>query len=198
MKKRLALLPPAELMPIVKALPASKAASIGRTLTRFSYLEWRMAKTIYSLLGIGIKQGRVAVRLGQLKPAAQTAEGLLEAVRIRTNYNFKALGKKLDAAERARNVLAHSLFLEGKAREIHVQVVRGSWELPQDVEGIRRAVDPQSVLVDRKFLAEQRRLVETAIRAAEEFGGVIHSILGSMNEQRRTRPALDRRKASEP
>jgi hypothetical protein len=192
-KKKVMHLGPAEMQVIVKVLPASKAASIGRTLTRFSYLEWRMAKTIYSLLGIGIKQGRVAVRLGQLRPAALTAEGLLEALRVRTDYNFNQLGKKLDAAERARNMLAHSLYTK-KAGQIHIQVVRGSWDLPQGVEGIRRAVDPESRLVDRKFLGEQRKAVEVGIKAAEEFRAVVASILNMVNEKRRTNPQLDRRK----
>ena len=52
-----------EMLPIAKTLKASVAASIGRTITRHTYLEWLLAKIIHTLLEISVKQGRIAVKL---------------------------------------------------------------------------------------------------------------------------------------
>ena len=35
--------------PLAATLPASKAASIGRTITRHSYLDWSLANTTFNL-----------------------------------------------------------------------------------------------------------------------------------------------------
>jgi hypothetical protein len=191
--KKIPMFGPAIMQPVVTTLPQGKAASIGRTLTRFAYLEWRMAKTIYTLLGISIKQGRAAVRLPQLRATLGIAQDLLTFLRVRVNFDFKRLGKLLDEAERARNVLAHSLFVRD-GKNIYVQVVRGSWDFGQHVESASRTLNPEMKVVDRAFLSVQRQHVEVAIKAADLLGRVIAAILTELNERRGNTPALDRRR----
>src|SRR5688572_16485346 len=50
---------------------------------------------------------------------------------------------------------------EEQPRKVHIQVVRGSWDLGQHVFSVKRALTPQSMVVDRAFLLEQRKAVES-------------------------------------
>lgn len=194
MKKKRALFT-SRMLPVAKTLPQGKAASIGRTLMRYAYLEWRLAYIVYRLLGISIKQGRVAVKLPQSRACINIIEDLLAFLGVITNFNFRQLGKKLEAAERARNVLAHSVYqVDGKT--ILVQVVRGSWELDQEFEPVKRVLQPESKVLDVAFLSMQRRLVEHAIMATEELAEFVEKTLAELNDKRRTEPHWDRRKAS--
>ena len=182
--------------PITKGLPSAVAASIGRTVARHSYLEWSLAKTIYNLLGISIKQGRAAVRLPAINRYVATVETLMDFHKIQLAFNFNAFGKKILAADHARNALAHSIFVRDKeTRQLVIQLVHGNWELDQHTIPVSRVLNPEGRPVDRRFLAEKRATVEDAIRAADELRGLVNAQLQALNEKRRTQRPMDRRRS---
>ena len=187
-----------ETAPIAPSLPQSAAASIGRTILRHAFLESILSKIVYSLLGISSKQGRVAVRLPPASRYVSTVQDLLLFHKIiAPTYNFRALAKALNDADSARNTLAHSIFLRRpESGELLIQIVRGSWELDQDVISVSRALQPQGKPVNRAFLKAQRAAVENGIRAARDFHTFVKHWLGVANEKRRTLPEQDRRRRS--
>lgn len=179
--------------PIAKSLKGSIAASIGRTIVRHSFLEWLQARIIHRLLEISVKQGRLAVKVPRPQAYPDLINHLLQFQGVTIDYPFNRLGNKLDRAERARNALAHSIFIK-EGNNLKIQLVTGSWEdFPQDVIPVKRALTPQSVLVDRTYLNKQRRLVEDAIKEIINLQKTVFHVLDTLHKKRRTESAWDRR-----
>src|ERR1051325_5492960 len=97
------------------------------------------------------------------------------------------------AADTARNILSHSLYVEDQGK-IVIQMVKGNWEeVPEDVEAVNRALNPEVAVVDRAFLAKQRRAVDVAIRQALRVDRAVGAVLKALNEKRATEADWDRR-----
>ena len=192
MKKKIAIFE-GKVSPIVRSLPPSVAASIGRTLVRHTYLESLLLKTINNLLEISIKQGRLAVKLPPVKAYPKLIESLLQFHGLYGNaIKFKKIGLVLDVADRARNILAHSIILKEKGR-LHIQIVRGSWELDQEAFSVNRALQPETPLLDRAFLTARRAEVERGITAARGLLNLTVATMQALHEKRRTQAVWDRR-----
>ena len=193
MKKRIAVFK-GRVAPAAQGLPSNVAASIGRTIVRHTFLDQLLAKIIYALLGISIKQGRVIVKLPPPGQYASAVEDLLQFHKVYSRFNFSAFSNKLLAANSARNLLAHSLFIKDvETCQLKIQIVRGSWEFEQDIVSVSRALHPETKVVDRAFLSSKRAAVEEAIKAARELYVQITAALRVLNEKRRTETSMDRR-----
>jgi hypothetical protein len=183
--------------PLATKLRQSAAASIGRTIARHSYMQWRQAKILYTLLGISIKQGRAAdIRVPGPSAYIRIVKDLLLFHRAQLQgFKFGALKGAVEDADRARNILAHSVFLRDKQTgQLKIQIVRGSWELEHDVVTLSRALQPEGRLVDRAFLNEQRAAVETGILGVEALRVLIEETMRRLNALREGHPQADRRK----
>jgi hypothetical protein len=193
MKKKIAIFKTGTL-PQAYPLKQSIATSIGRTIARHAYLDSILASVLYTLLSISPKQGRAAIRLPPARRYAQTVQQLFRYLKIQTIYDFNSLASKLDAADRARNVLAHSIYLYDKdSGKVRIQIVTGSWELGPDVEREPRAITPETPIVDRSFLSKQRASIEAAIKRAHKLQLVTGYALATLSKKRRTQAAWDRR-----
>lgn len=180
--------------PIAQELPAGIAASIGKMIARHSHLEWMLANILYALLSIPINQGRVAVKIPPPRLYITTVGDLLASLRLHLDFNLAALERKLLAADQARNVLCHSVFVrDTRSGKLHIQLVSGSWDEGDDVEAARKDLRADSVEVTRAFLAGKRAAIEDGIEAVRRFAERVDDGLQALNEIRRTRRALDRR-----
>lgn len=184
-KTKKAAFPPADMVPLAEKLRQSMAASIGRTIARHSYMDWILASVLHEALGISIKQGRLAVRAPPPNNYVRLLTDLMAFHRVKINIqgSFVTAFTKADAA---RNDLAHSLYMRGGDGKIYIQLVRGSWDLEPDVVNEKRAVTPESRLVDRAFLTEKRKDVEVGIKAAKLLDAQIRALLQALNGARRT------------
>lgn len=180
------------LLPVAHPLKSSIAASIGRTVTRHSYLEWVQAKIIHKLMEISIKQGRLAVRVPPPGKYGDLVQNLLEFQKITIDFSFNQLGRKLERADRARNALAHSVYIKD-GDKTYIQLVTGAWEFPQDVLPVKRALVPETPLVNRAFLDKQRKAVEAALKAVLELQRIVQDALHALHEKRRTANEWNRR-----
>ena len=181
-----------------QGLPSNIAASIGRTIARHAFLDYILLNMISTLLHVSIKQTRVAIRLPPASRCAAVIKDLIHFLKLRTSYNFKQFGRKLTEADDARNVLAHAIFIKDpETKKYRIQITRGSWEFPQDVETVSRALYPESPFLDRQFLATKRAVVEVAIREALLLQRHIEAALRGLNEIRRTKPEANRRRTQE-
>lgn len=177
-------------------LRQSAAASIGRTIARHSYMQWRQAKILYALLGISIKQGRAAeIRVPSPSGYIRMVRDLLMFHRAALQgFKFGALKEALEDADLARNILAHSVFLIDKeTRQLKIQIVRGNWELEHDVLTVSRALQPEGRTVDRAFLAEQRAAVENGLAGVEALGLLIGETMRRLNALREGHPQASNR-----
>jgi hypothetical protein len=196
MKKRIAVFD-GGLAPITHGLPSNIAASIGRTLVRHTYMESLQRKVLNLLLEISIKQSRLVVRIPQPKQFPNLVQTLLQyhGLYPKVKINYNDLGAAIDAADRARNALAHSLILKNPQGPGYlIQLVRGSWELDQDVFSVTRALQPQTVALHRAYLSARRKEVEKAIIGMRNLLALISATMKALHEKRRTEAAWDRRR----
>jgi hypothetical protein len=183
------------LEPIAQGLPATIAESIGRTVARHSYLEWLLGHVLYSLLEISIKQGRKVVQRPDPRQYIAAVQGLFAFHKLETDFNFSGLCRRIEAADRARDALVHSVFMRDvNERGDKVYLVRGSWAVGLEQETDSRDLWPEAPLLDRALLARLRKDVEDAITRAERLQKVTDKVLRKLHDARRTNPRLNRRR----
>lgn len=183
--------------PVAMQLRQSAAASIGRTIARHSYMQWRQAAILYALLGISIKQGRAAeIRVPSPSRYVGMVRDLLMFHRAALQgFAYGALRTALEHADTARNILAHSIFLLDKETgQLRIQIVRGAWELEHDVLTVSRALQPEGRTVNAAFLLEQRKAVENGLAGVETLAALIGETMRDLNAMREGHPNADRRR----
>ncbi|HXZ49964.1 MAG TPA: hypothetical protein VEG27_13155 [Usitatibacter sp.] len=180
----------ADLVPLSQPLPTALAASIGATLARHAYLDWVLGQVMYSLMEISIRQGRVILKLPRPRQYIAAVRDLFDFHAVRSDFNFEQLARRLEVAERARALLTRSTYMRDTAApRLRIQLARALWDPGPGGES-----QPESQVVDRRFLAARRREVEAAIAAAERLRALTNGELRKLHELRRRRPRLDRRK----
>jgi hypothetical protein len=178
------------LVPLAGGLPAQMAANLGTTLARHSYLDWVLGQVMYSLMEISIKQGRVIMKMPRPAHYIAAVRDLFQFHGLDSEFDFDALCETLDIADRSRNMLTRSVYMrDTNSKAMRIHLARSPWD-----PGPGGETQPESQLVDRKFLARRRRDVDDAIRAAEKLQAVTDRQLRKMHELRRQRPGLDRRR----
>lgn len=184
------------LEPISQPLPAALAESIGRTIARHSYLEWVLGQVLYSLLEISIKQGRKVVQRPQPRQYVAAVEGLFAFHKLESKFNFPGLVRAIEAADRARDALAHSVYMHDvNLREGRVHLVRGSWALAHPDESVASDRWPEAPALDRALLSQLRDDVEAAVTRAEKLRDTTDRLLRKLHDARRTNPRFDRRRS---
>ena len=183
------------LEPISHSLPAGIAEAIGRTIARHSYLEWVMGQVLYSLLEISIKQGRKIMQRPEPRQYVAAVEGLLAFHKLETSFNFAELDRRIVAADRARDALAHSVYMHdvnGPAERVHL--VRGSWALSHADDTVSKDRWPDAPVIDRALLQSLRDDVEAAVKRAEKLRDTTDKLLRKLHDARRTNPRMNRRR----
>jgi hypothetical protein len=180
------------ILPVPKSVPQSIAASIGRTLTRHSYLEFLQLRCLYILLEISIKQARLAVKVPRPHSYVALVESLFEFHRIQIDFPFSKLRGALDKADIARNILAHSVISKD-GNKFRIQIVRGSWELPEEYESVNRVLLPETPILNRAFLSKQRNDVEDAIKFTLILVRNVHDAMSALHNKCRTEADWNRR-----
>src|SRR6476659_7754112 len=99
------------LEPVTQPLPEATAAAVGRMIARHSYLEWILGQVLYSLLEISIKQGRKVVQRPTPRAYVAAVQGLLAFHQLETKFDFADFARRLERADRARDALAHSVYM---------------------------------------------------------------------------------------
>ena len=192
----------AALEPLAAPLPAAIAQSIGHGIARHSYIEWLLGQVLYSLLEISIKQGRKVVQRPEPRQYAAAVQGLFAFHKIETSFKFDDFAKRLEKADRARDALAHSVYMrDTNSRGTKIHLVRGSWALPAvdvvpgDVETIARDQWPDTPIVDKALLEALREDIEDGVKQAEKLQAVTDKALRELHEARRTNPRFNRRRS---
>ncbi len=175
--------------PRVEHVPEHIAQAIGGAVSRYAILEHIQVHILSSLLGTKRGHGRLVLRINRPDAWVQTIKNLVRNVGIDVKPKWSGLKTVLDAAHRARNDLAHSLFIRRKG----LLVTAASWDFGNEYHPEHRALYPEPKKCTRKYLRKQRLAVELAVRRIHALETRINLALGALNEKRRTKPHLDRR-----
>ena len=186
----------AALEPLEEPLPTALAASVGRAIARHSYLDWLLGQVLYSLLEISIKQGRAVVQRPAPREYVAAVQGLYAFHKLESAFDFEALARRIERADRARDLLADSVYMQDMAsRDASVHLVRGSWARGTDLEAVSRGQWPETPVLDRKLLAKLGGELDAAVKSAERLRKTTDDLLRRLHEARRTNPRFNRRRS---
>jgi len=176
------------LEPITKPLPSPLAGAIGQIIAREAYLEWVLGQVLYDLMEISIKQGRVILKFPRPGQYIAAIRDLYDFHGISPAMSLEDLSRKLDVADRTRNVLTRSVYMRSRGKAAGIVIARSPWDAGPGSEA-----QAEVQLVDDEFLARCRRNVEAAVDAAENLYKTTDDALRRLHERRRTQSNLDRR-----
>lgn len=174
--------------PVTRPLPAPIAGAIGQLIARQAYLEWVLGQVMYSLMEISIKQGRVILKLPRPGQYIAAIRDLYDFHGIEPAVSLEDLSRKLDAADRARNVLTRSVYMTAGGRHADIVIARSPWD-----PGPGGETQPETQVVDDDFLGRSRKTIENAVAAVEKFQATTNDLLRRLYERRRTQRRWDRR-----
>jgi hypothetical protein len=177
----------AALEPLAADPPQEIAAAIGSIIARHSYLDWVLGQVMYDLMEISIKQGRMIMKLPRPKIFVGAVQELFDFHGLKSDFDFDDLAEKLEVAGHTCREMSRSVYMrESGSREI--QLVRSLWDAGPGAD-----TQPESQRVDTKFLAQRRKEVDDAVKAAEKLRAATDKLLRESHEKR-ARPGFDRRK----
>ncbi len=174
--------------PVTKALPAALAGAIGQVVGRQAYLEWVLGQVMYDLMEISIKQGRVILKFPRPGQFIAAIRDLYDFHGITPAMSLEDLSRKLDVADRTRNVLTRSAYMRSRGKSAAIVIARSPWDAGPGSES-----QAEAQVVDAEFLARCRKNVEIAVEAAEKLQSTTDDLLRKLHERRRTQRGLDRR-----
>src|SRR5882672_12330488 len=178
----------AALEPLAVDPPAEIAAGIGATIARHAYLDWVLGQVMYDLMEISIKQGRVIMKLPRPRVFIVAVMDLFEFHGLDAKFEFEDLAKKLELADCAVRELTRSTYMrDTNSESLAIQLVRSPWD-----PGPGGDLQPEAQVVDAKFLANKRKEVDDAVKAAEKLRALTDKQLRVAHEKR-SRPGFDRR-----
>ena len=187
MPRKESMLSPA-LEPITKPLPSALAASIGQVVVRHAYLEWVLGQVIYSLMEISVKQGRVIMKYPRPGQYVAALRDLFDFHGLEPTMSLEDLARKVDVADRTRNVLTRSTYMRDPDERGVVRIARSTWD-----PGPGGETQPETQVVDAEFLEGCRRQLDAAVEAAEQLRTMTDNLLRQLHERRRTQTRFDRR-----
>lgn len=97
---------------IRRSLPVAHSREIGRIVTHWSFLEWRLKNVAYALLGIGPKEGRLAVRQPRASDYVTMLQDLLDLKHVPVSVDLQKFRKLLNDLGDYRNSLVHGVWLK--------------------------------------------------------------------------------------
>ena len=167
-------------------LPASYPQQIGRFITRWAYLEWRLKQSAYKILDIGPKQGRLAVQEPRIKNYITMIEQLLRASKIHLSTDFKTLKTGLENLEIKRNAVIHGIWIKHPNFQTPVlQSTKGTWPKKRRTPGESRKIQPEGIPVSADHIRQWVRSVDDANRLITIFEKELdHALQASRKKSR--------------
>lgn len=158
-------------------LPVHYSTQIGRIITRWAYLEWQLQETVYLLLSVSPKQGRIAVREPRIADYPKMLKDLAHLKSITISEDMKTFGKLLKETESYRNRLAHGVWLEHSATKTPVlRDLSGAYVRTAGNRTAHPRIKPLAVQVRKEHLKD----ILTAINS---LNGRVQHIQAEIQEQ---------------
>lgn len=136
-------------------LPVSYNTEIGRIITRWAFLEWRLRETAYLLVKVNPKIGRVAVREPRVVDYITMIEDLTRLRSVDVAVDWKALKNVLGEIGSFRDKLAHGIWVKHNTTKTPVlQEISGKYPPHPGAKSVKARIEPRAVRVTLKNLKE--------------------------------------------
>lgn len=133
-------------LPIVDKLPEGYTLLIGEAVTAWAVQEYELRLTVFTLLDLDPKRGRLAVRSARAKDTVEMVGDLLSLSDLASEtIKLPELAKLLDEIETRRNTLAHNIWMRDPQGRLLVQSLTGVWPSSQGKAKVKRRVEPAGI-----------------------------------------------------
>jgi hypothetical protein len=166
-------------LPIVPRLPEGHLLLIGEVVTTWALLEHELRLTVFLLLGLDNKRGRLAVRSARAKETIELIADLMHQSKVQSKTTrLDELAKILDELENRRNTLAHNIWLKDQDGVLHIQSLTGVWP-QQDGRRLKRRVLPAGIPITEDNLSDLVNATRGCIKAVLRLRSELKSLLES-------------------
>jgi len=166
-------------LPLRVNLPSFLLREIGRIVSRHAILEWKLSRTVYTLLGIDPVCGRVTIREPRTTDRLDMIADLIKIKNISVSADLPAIRNALDACVSQRDALAHGLWMVDPdyPDRLFLRQTAGNWTPPGKIGKQKRRIHPQAaeyVLDDAKSLVA---LIDATVQAVYDLEEEIKAAL---------------------
>ncbi len=134
-------------LPIARKLPRAIAYDIGRVTYAYSLLEHILRTTVYLLIEVDPKQGRLAVKDARGKEMVDLIRDLmyLDGERPAKEW-WEDLRDAVESVRTERDQYAHGIWLhDRKTKQFLLRVTRGNWQPKGRNRKVSRRILPEGV-----------------------------------------------------
>ena len=167
--------------PVRHKLPTAYSTEIGKIISRWAYVEWRLKSIVYGLLKINPKIGRVVVRQASAVQAFQMVQELLPLRNIPVApKDLKAIKRKLERIEEFRNAIAHGIWLKHDKTDLPALQITRSLPLFADLDRgspTKAKVDPRGLPLEIKRLREVVNEIDDIARFCDWLFGTLSKVM---------------------
>lgn len=155
---------------VLRRIPSAHSKEIGRIITRWAFLEWRLKNVAYALLNVTPKQGRVAVREPRATNYVDMLRDLLHLAGIQVSVDLVDYQKLLEVLAGHRDRLAHGIWLKHPDfKDPVLQLVKGKWQPNPQKPKAKRVIDPEGALIQAEELRQFVPLIDQAAKVAGQL-----------------------------
>lgn len=169
-----------QVLPVTLDLPKRLYHEIGRVITTHAYLEYALNRTIYALIDVDPKIGRIAIREPR---TTERLEMIVDIAQIRGLQIEKSFLDDLRCAIQkvatARDEIANGIWLNHPGtQDPLLRITRAQWQPDKTKRGkVKRSIKPEG----REFgVAECRDLAQLIRVAAKAVDDLYDSLLAQL------------------
>ena len=181
-----------QVSPIIRELPPSYIAGIGLICFEWALQERAFRVITYELLNLGPKQGRVAVRSPRDEEQITMIKQLmgLEKITVDT-VDLDGLAESIKALSKARDLVAHGIWLKSKSGELMIQDLAGNWRPDPKGPKVPRRIVPAGVIVREDDLQQLAATIRQTVALTEKAGREIREKLQASRKKNQPSPPED-------
>jgi hypothetical protein len=172
--------------PVIRELPAEYYPIIGRIMVDWAYLESLLHDSAYAMLRLNRVQGRLAVRSPRANEIVSMIEELMSLQSFKTTVNTKELKKALEKVSKARDALAHGIWVKHEATTTPVlQVISGSFQIEPGETAVKARINPVAMETSPTELKLTIRDIARLTEAVEALKRDVEAQAGPLPERSR-------------
>ncbi|MCZ6496530.1 MAG: hypothetical protein O6924_10175 [Alphaproteobacteria bacterium] len=176
--------------PIIQNLPVAHNREIGRLITQWALLEWKLKQIAYDLLVVEPPVGRLAVNEPRVVDYVTMLEDILRVKKLKIDVDLKKLKTALSELANHRDRIAHGVWLKRpKTRSPDLQIIKGSWQPDPNKPKVKAVIHPRSVTVRVQDLQILVAKVKTLIEIVDVLTVQVRHALASSLQKSSELPA---------
>jgi hypothetical protein len=173
-----------KVLPIVDRLPNEHLVLIGEAITAWALQEHELRLTVFALLYLDPKRGRVAVRSTRSKDTVEMIGDLMSLSDLTSKTtNLREFGKLLDEIENRRNALAHNIWMRDDQDVLLVQSLAGVWPEKTTHGKLKRRVQPAGIPIPLESLRDLISALRQMIHQTRILRGEIEASLNARDSE---------------